>query len=126
MISFSTSPSAFLKNRTVVGAISKKNSVLKDSARLRDTIIGDFDRTHQGLEALVVGSSAKVIQLYAENGEWKTKSISQLSEPLARIAAGELLEKFQGPEVVLAGDKGGVYLLKQVTGIFFENNNIKE
>ena len=94
----------------------KHTLVLKDSARLRDTIIGDFDRTHPGLEALVVGSSAIVIQLYAKNGKWRTKSINQLPEPLARIAAGELLEKFQGPEVVLAGDKGGVYLLKQEKG----------
>lgn len=96
----------------------KYTLVLKDSARLRDTIIGDFDRIHPGLEALVVGSSAKVIQLSAENGKWTTKVISQLPEPLARIAAGELFEKFQGPEVVLAGDKGGVYLLKQNKGIW--------
>ena len=37
----------------------KSKLLLKDTGRLRDTVIGDFDRTHLGLEALVVGSSAK-------------------------------------------------------------------
>ena len=91
----------------------KSTLLLKDTGRLRDSVIGDFDRTHPGLEALVVGTSAKVIQLYAENGNWTTKIINQTSEALGRIAAGEILGKFQGPEVVIVGDKGGVYLLKQ-------------
>ncbi len=94
----------------------KSTLLLKDTGRLRDTVMGDFDRTHPGLEVLVVGSSAKVIQVYAENGNWKTKIINQASEPLGRVAAGELFEKFPGPEVVVAGDKGGVYLLKQNKG----------
>ena len=60
----------------------KSKLLIKDTGRLRDTVIGDFDRTHPGFEALVVGSSGKVIQLYAEKGEWKTKVINQASEGL--------------------------------------------
>ncbi len=65
----------------------KYTLLLKDTGRLRDTVMGDFDRTHPGLEALVVGSSAKVIQVYSENGNWKTKTIYQASESLGRVAA---------------------------------------
>ncbi|NOR14771.1 MAG: hypothetical protein GQ544_03605, partial [Candidatus Aminicenantes bacterium] len=96
----------------------KSKLLLKDTGRLRDSVIGDFDRAHPGLEALVVGTSAKVIQVYTENGNWKTKTINQASEALGRIAEGEILKKFPGPEVVVVGDKGGVYLLKQEKGIW--------
>jgi hypothetical protein len=84
--------------------------VHKDPKRVRDVVIGEFDASHPGLEAMAIGSSGKLFQVYEEGGTWKARTVGKLAKPQARLAAGDVLESSAGAELVSVGDEGSVYL----------------
>jgi hypothetical protein len=90
--------------------------IFRDSGRLRDAVVADFNLDHPGDEILVVGSSGNATLIWEESGNWKHKSIWKSTEGLGRVTYGKIGSDDEYFKVAIAGDSGEVILLERQKG----------